>query len=88
MRDKTLKTSAWEAIMFLQLVMIHVAERNDSTLSKRQVSSSVHGPGCTLNPPFSNKVVVCFHLSDGGFVVILFLLLVIAPVPLQGFLIP
>ena len=67
---------------------MHVAERNDSTVSNRQVSSIVHGPDCTLNPVFSKKVVVRSLLSDCGLEVILFFLLTIVSVTLQGFRIP
>ena len=45
---------------------------NDSTESNRQLSSSVHGPGCKSDPSSSRIAAVRRLFNDGGVEVILF----------------
>ena len=47
---------------------------NDSTESKRQLSSSVHGPGCKSDPSSSRIAAVRRLFNDIGVEVILFFL--------------
>ena len=50
----------------------HVLKMNDSTESNRQLSSSVHGPGCKSDPSSSRIAAVRRLFNDGGVEVILF----------------